>query len=93
MKAKRRKSTAFEERAGIAPREEKRASDYTDTEKEMMWDMLHSIQDRLGNMEAIKDRLGKIESSIADVSEKELKEKAEREKREEEEYIKTLLQS
>lgn len=82
MKLKRRKSTAFEERAGIAPTE-KTSQQYSDAEKDMLWDMLHSIGARLGSME---EKIFEVKKAEDDRKEKQKKE-------DEEAYIKTLLQS
>ena len=83
MKAKRRKSTAFEERLGLANSGSTRGSDlgYTEKEKDVLWDLLHSIQDRMGSIET---NISEVQSNFSAQKEKEAKEA-------DEAYIKDLL--
>ena len=84
MKAKRRKSTAFEERLGLAESGSARGSDlgYTEKEKDVLWDLLHSIQDRMGSIET---NISEVQSNFSAQKEKEAAKEAD------EAYIKDLL--
>ena len=90
LKAKRRKSTAFEERLGLDKIAKGPASGALDeTEKDMFVNVLNSIQDRLVKME---DSIAEVKQIEQQRHEEEVQKREEEEaKMEDEAYIKSLL--